>query len=306
MAAAFGLLLAVPRLRSFFDLDIPPLVVVVSAVGIAVAAIATLEAGRWVVDEYQRDRLADQRAAARRLLAFLAARLRPEGALGLSLTILLALLATAGVALGAVVQDVIAGNDSARLDRPTLEFFARHRQPWLTTSARAAATLGSTTVVVAVVVVVGVWWWWRRRTTRPLLLLSLAYLGSAALFRLISLATNRPRPPGTLAVGHIAGSAFPSGHATQAAAVWGMLATVTAAAFSAWRPRVASWVVAAVVVAAVGTSGVYLGAHWVTDVFAGWALGALWLFAVLSAARAVDAAHGIPNRDPPVREQPHR
>jgi undecaprenyl-diphosphatase len=305
MAAAFGLLLTVPGLRSFFDLDIPSLVVVVSAIGIAVAAIATLEAGRWVVDEYQRDHLADQKARARRLLGFLAARLRPEGALGLSLTILLGLLVAAGVALSAVVQDVIAGDDSARLDRPTLEFFARHRQPWLTAAARAVTTLGSTAVLVPVVIVVGVWGWGRRRTTRPLVLLGAAYLGSAALFHLIKIATNRTRPPDALVVGHFAGSAFPSGHATQAAAVWGMLAAITAVACTGWRPKVASWVAAVVVVVAVGTSRIYLGAHWPTDVFAGWALGAVWLFAVLSASRAVDAARDVSGRDPPARRQPN-
>jgi undecaprenyl-diphosphatase len=221
----------------------------------------------------------------------------------------LGLLVAAGVALGAVVQDVIAGDDSARLDRPTLEFFARHRQPWLTTTARAVTILGSTAVLVPVVAVVGLWFWRRRRTTRPLLLLGAAYLGSTALYHLIKLATNRPRPPGALAVGHFAGSAFPSGHATQAAAVWGMLAAIAAASFGGWRPKVASWVAAVVVVAAVGTSRVYLGAHWPTDVLAGWALGAIWLFAVLSAARAIDAARHLPAGDQPVSDlsnQPSR
>jgi undecaprenyl-diphosphatase len=41
--------------------------------------------------------------------------------------------------------------------------------------------------------------------------------------------------------------------------------------------RVVVWVSAAVMTLVVGTSRFYLGAHWLTDVLAGYALGAAWI-----------------------------
>ena len=61
-----------------------------------------------------------------------------------------------------------------------------------------------------------------------------------------------------------AGQSFPSTHASDSAA---------AAAVFAWAvPRLSAIGIAIAVV--VGISRVYLGAHWPTDVMAGWTLGA--------------------------------
>jgi len=37
------------------------------------------------------------------------------------------------------------------------------------------------------------------------------------------------------------------------------------------------WMGAAVITLVVGASRLYLGAHWLTDILAGWALGAAWI-----------------------------
>src|SRR5439155_15652411 len=88
---------------------------------------------RAVVNRFvEQPRVAGLRRRYRRQLDFLVRRLRPEGAAGLSLTVSFLLLAGAGWALGAVTQDVIAGDDAARVDLPVLRFFVRHREPWLT------------------------------------------------------------------------------------------------------------------------------------------------------------------------------
>ena len=67
---------------------------------------------------------------------------------------------------------------------------------------------------------------------------------------------------------------IPSGHALIGAVVWGSLA---AAVRKPW-----AWIAAAVIVFLIGFSRIALGAHFPTDVIAGWAIGALVLFLALS------------------------
>ncbi len=88
-------------------------------------------------------------------------------------------------------------------------------------------------------------------------------------------------------MGHFGGYAFPSGHATEATAVYGMLAVVLASGTRRWRAKVLGWASAVLTAAVVGISRLYLGAHWLTDVLAGWALGGTWLLLVLAMAQAL-------------------
>jgi len=224
-------------------------------------------------------------------LAFLARRLRPGGALGLSLTVTVLALAGAGWAFGALLQDVLGNDETALLDRPVQAFFLAHREAWLTHLMRAITDLGAAAVLISLAVGAGLLWRWHIRTWRPLLLLASAYAGAWALQITIELLAHRPRPPAALALDFFSGYAFPSEHATNAAAVYGMLAALLAASTPRWSRKVSVWAIAVGLVLLVGLSRVYLGGHWLTDVFGGFALGAAWLFALLTITRTVDGLH---------------
>jgi undecaprenyl-diphosphatase len=67
------------------------------------------------------------------------------------------------------------------------------------------------------------------------------------------------------------------------------------------------FVTAVVLAVIVGASRVYLGVHWLTDVLAGWSLGAAWAMICWLAAwslRRYLARHATPVAEPPVNEQP--
>jgi undecaprenyl-diphosphatase len=223
-----------------------------------------------------------------RPLGFIAARLRPGAALGLSLTIGLVVIGLTGWVFGAVTQDVIA-NEAARIDRPVYRFFIHHRVPTLTGAMRAVTWLGSVWVVVGLVVALGLVWLWRRRTWRPLVLGLGAWVSAAILTNTIKALIDRPRPPAAHWIGAASGASFPSGHTSNAVAVYGVIAALIAASSTSWSRRVAAWAGALIVWTAVGVTRMYLGVHWLTDVLGGFALGGLWLFSLLTAVHAVDA-----------------
>ncbi|SQG63493.1 putative integral membrane protein [Corynebacterium renale] len=82
---------------------------------------------------------------------------------------------------------------------------------------------------------------------------------------------GRERPPEELALIIETNASFPSGHATAAGALVG-IALVTR------RP----WLIALAVVHAVviGWTRLYVGVHWLSDVMAGWILGAVVAYVV--------------------------
>jgi membrane protein DedA with SNARE-associated domain/membrane-associated phospholipid phosphatase len=266
------------------------LLLALAAVGLLVLAV------RWLVRRPERVRaLADRqlqrplvvrlRDRYHRQLAFLARRLRPGGALGLSLTATVAALVAAAWAFGAILQDVLARDELELVDQPVARFFVRYREAWLTRVMQDASNLGSTRLLLPLVVVVGVGWWLHRRSWRPLGLLAVAYAGAEVAFNAVKELVHRPRPPATILLKPVAGPGFPSGHAAQAVAVYGMLAALVAAATPAWSRKVTAWALAVVVAGVVAVSRLYLGTLWLTDVLGGLALGAAWLFALLTGVR---------------------
>ena len=212
----------------------------------------------------------------------------------LSLTVTVLALAGAGWAFGALLQDVLANDETALLDRPVQAFFLAHREAWLTHLMRAITDLGASALLIPLAVGAGLLWRWRARSWRPLLLLACAYAGAYLLQISVKQLTHRPRPPAALTLEHFSGYAFPSGHATDAAAVYGMLAALLAATTLRWSRKVTVWAVAAGLVLLVGLSRIYLGGHWLTDVLGGFTLGAAWLFALLTIVRAMDELRARP------------
>jgi undecaprenyl-diphosphatase len=213
-------------------------------------------------------------------LDWLGRRLDPSTPDGLPLTATVAAGALAAWIFGGLTQDVTGGEGTARFDPRIHAFAVAHRTGWLTALMRTVTWLGSSWVLVpvlvaATIVLLG------RRDRRAAAWLWAAFLGAVVLYALAKPLVHRPRPPAVDLIGTAGGLSYPSGHATQAIATWGMLAVVMSTGRSP-RARAGLLAVAVVVVLLVGASRVYLGAHWLTDVLAGYALGAAWLAFLLA------------------------
>jgi len=196
------------------------------------------------------------------------------------------------------IQDVVEHDGTALSDPRLLADVIDHRSAAMTPIAKVATFLGTGPVVYGLLMVLGILLWRRTGRWQPLAL-TLGWLAVGQLLRLtVNHAVGRPRPPDALHLVGAGGFAFPSGHTTTATLGYGLIAVLVVALF----PGARRWAALAVVVlaAAVGLSRVYLGVHWPTDVFGGWALGVAWLAlaAVVSIAVRLQRARRAPATDP--------
>ena len=136
---------------------------------------------------------------------------------------------------------------------------------------------------------------WAARRGRPLLALSfpVAYLLQRPLVLLGWQLWNRQRPK-LIADGIAAPGlhSFPSGHVALMLAVYGLLAYLWFRASRSTIERALIVVLTAALLGVTGWARVRLGAHWPSDILAGYLIGAAWLASVIVALRQAERAGG--------------
>lgn len=138
--------------------------------------------------------------------------------------------------------------------------------------------LGGTGTLVLVLAVCGLWLL-IRRLPRLAVYVVITGTGGLILNPIVKELVARLRPVVETPVYSTDGWSFPSGHAMGSLVCYGGVLLVFAPTLPA-GPRRAVAVFAVLIVAAVGLSRIALGAHYLTDVLAGWLLGSLWLVLV--------------------------
>lgn len=164
---------------------------------------------------------------------------------------------------------------------------------WL---ASLSGLLGVLAVIGVVWVCVAVWFggW------RPILQAVLVLAAVTTLTNWMKPAIDRPRPPADLALAPVTGSAMPSTHALITSAI--VVVIVMADWRGAARLRRAVLVVGVIACLVVGAGMIYMGAHWLSDVLVGWALGVGLTWALMRVALAMTpVASSRPTSSPPRR-----
>ncbi len=147
--------------------------------------------------------------------------------------------------------------------------------PWLLQVARDLTAFGGVAGIGLVTgVVAGYLALQRRRGLLSVVLVSV--VGGTILALAVKAAFHRPRPSVVPHLTDISTASFPSGHSMLSSVAYLTMAALLARASPDLRTKVYLFVVAVVLIALIGSSRVYLGVHYPTDVLAGWGLGSAW------------------------------
>lgn len=148
--------------------------------------------------------------------------------------------------------------------------------PFLTSAILLITSLGATWIVISLTVSFLIYLLLKRRYYWFAAVVPTVF-GGMLLNRLLKYAFQRPRPSFDDPILTLTSYSFPSGHTMAAAVLYGVLAAYLFAQTEDWLRRALIILAAALLIALVGFSRIYLGAHYLTDVLGAIAEGLAWL-----------------------------
>jgi undecaprenyl-diphosphatase len=128
---------------------------------------------------------------------------------------------------------------------------------------------------------------WFRRPSLALLVLAAAALRSVSPVMKAIVERDRPSPLTVNVTERLTDPSFPSGHVFGATLLYGVLIYAVEVAVPHHGCKRALQAALASLIALMGFARVQQGAHWPTDVLAGWAVGAILVLALVHAHRAL-------------------
>ncbi len=211
-----------------------------------------------------------------RLRAFLRRRFSREETLGLSLTVGFLACAVLVVLFGVLADEVFEVHGRATLDRRVTASVRALQTPSRDAIALAVTELGSWRFLVpATLSVAGTLAWSRHRVSA--LLFAGCVVGGWLLEILLKVSYHRSRPDLWPSLVTEKTGSFPSGHATMSALFFGACVALVYHLSGSGALRAGATAAGAAIVLTVGFTRIYLGAHWLTDVVAGFLVGLFWV-----------------------------
>ena len=163
----------------------------------------------------------------------------------------------------------------SHFDQSVWQFFVDHGSSQAHSLARFVTSFGVLGVLLPVAVVVGALVWVRSRSVFAAIAPWLSVVVCGQIVSVLKKSTDIARPPLEFQVVQIRNPSFPSGHAGNTTA---LIVSVVLVAWcvSEMSRRTKMWVSigGAVIIAAMGLTRIVLNVHWLSDVLAGWCIGA--------------------------------
>lgn len=196
---------------------------------------------------------------------------------------------------GAVILSLIARrNPFLPGDMTITTRLQKWRNPWVRHFFFGVSEIGFAKMSIPLVLgVSGLFWALRFRLEAIFLLLTSS---STLINMLIKRMIKRPRPTKELVtVRRIFNEpSFPSGHVMHYMNFYGLLAYLLATNWRSGRLRNVLITICTLLIACIGPSRVYLGAHWPSDVMAGYLYGGLWFAGLMALYLRIKAWVNLP------------
>jgi membrane-associated phospholipid phosphatase len=171
-----------------------------------------------------------------------------------------------------LLEDVIMGDGVIGLDRVVYGWLQQRRTLGLDRLLVGITELGDAKVALPVAAV-AIALFAALQQWREALFLAIATVGAAGFVAGLKRVIQRARPVDIY--DGVAEYSFPSGHASMSIVLFGFLAFLLAVRADPWWRR-GLYSGSIVLVLLIGFSRIYLGAHWMSDVLAGFAFGLAW------------------------------
>lgn len=171
-------------------------------------------------------------------------------------------------------------NSLVQFDRVIISFIQGLESSALTSIMKIFTFIGSTIFILVLTCVVLYLLYKVFNHRAELILFITAIIGANILFLALKLFFRRARPDLHRLI-EISGYSFPSGHATIAMTVYGMIT------FLFWRHiptklgRTLLIILSTIMILLIGISRIYLGVHYPSDVIAGYFTGVFWISSLI-------------------------
>jgi membrane protein DedA with SNARE-associated domain len=233
-----------------------------------------------------------------RSISFFQARMDTAAFTGMPLTILTIAFVYVLALFGGIVEGLITSEPIVAVDIHIANILAVFRTDTLTNVFTWITLLGKSQVIfVFIAVSVALMWLWRK--SPYIIPLFVAVIGSAGFTYLGKLAFHRTRPE--MAVYAEPSFSFPSSHATIAVAFYGFLSYLLVRFTPNWKMKVNLFFTGLVVILAIGLSRLYLGVHYLSDVWSGYLVGTMWLIIAISLSEWIASKKGKHESLSPIR-----
>ena len=215
----------------------------------------------------------------KKFFLFFQKRLDKNNFYGLPLTFLSFALIYALASFAGIVEDIINSDIIISVDIRIANLLAIFRSAELTTIFSWITLLGKWEVVsIFTIAIILILWLWKKRSYIILLLLSM--IGSEVFTMIGKVFFHRARPDAAIYMEN--SFSFPSGHATIAIAFYGFIAYSLIRNSKKWKYKINIFFASFILILLIGFSRLYLGVHYLSDVWGGYLVGGIWLIVAIS------------------------